>query len=160
MNKKTARHDAKILWICLAVLILAIALDVVVSRNTPTAGVANESAVLVETGSPVQVMSASQWQSKYPDQYASYMKNEENTEVVDYVAQYPIIATIYEGNAFGKFYGSARGHSFTLDDVNDTGRPHGQAKCLTCKNFPFNFISISNEFSFHTWYYFYLGKIH
>lgn len=133
MNKKPARHNAKILWICLAVLILAIALDVIVLRNTPKAGVANETAQRVETGSPVQVMSASQWQSKYPDEYASYMRNTENTEVVDYVAQYPMIAKIYEDNPFGTFYGSARGHSFTLDDVNDTGRPHGQAKCLTCK---------------------------
>ena len=128
-----ARYDNKILYICLAVLVLVIALDVLVTNKTPAAGVANESAQKVETGSPVQIIKASDWQSKYPDEYASYMRNEENDEVADYVAQYPIIATIYEGNAFGQFYGSARGHSFTIEDVSETGRPHGQAKCITCK---------------------------
>lgn len=133
MNTNRAKRDTRILLICLAVLICAIALDAVVLRNTPKAGVANDAPQTVETGSPVQVVKAADLQSKYPDEYASYVKNEENDQVVDYVEQYPIIATIYEGNAFGKFYGSARGHSFTLDDVSETGRPHGQAKCITCK---------------------------
>ncbi len=88
-NKSTGRFDNRILFLCLAVLILAIAIDVVVQGKTPDAGVLNESAQVVETGSPVQIIKASDWQSKYPDEYASYMRNEENSEVVDYVAEYP-----------------------------------------------------------------------
>ena len=105
---------------------------------------------MVETGSPVQIIKASDWQSKYPDEYASYMRNEENSEVVDYVAEYPIIATIYEGNAFGKFYGSARGHSFTVEDVTETGRPHPQAKCITCKTPDFTVLANADGVSAYT----------
>jgi len=133
MNTNRTKRDTRILLLCLAVLVCAIVIDAVVSRMTPVAGAANETAQAVETGSPVQVVKAADLQSKFPDEYASYMRNEENSEAVDYVEQYPIIATIYEGNAFGKFYASARGHSFTLEDVSETGRPHGQAKCITCK---------------------------
>ena len=132
-KNNAARYDNKILYLCLAAIILLVAIDFLVQGRTPAAGVMNDSPRKVETGSPVVIMTASEWQSRYPDVYASYMRNEENSEVVDYVAQYPIIATIYEGNAFGQFYGSARGHSFTIEDVSETGRPHGQAKCITCK---------------------------
>lgn len=149
-NKSTGRFDNRILFLCLAVLILSIAIDVVVQGKTPDAGVLNESAQVVETGSPVQIIKASDWQSKYPDEYASYMRNEENSEVVDYVAEYPIIATIYEGNAFGKFYSSARGHSFTVEDVAETGRPHPQAKCITCKTPDFTVLANADGVSAYT----------
>jgi len=125
------------LWIpiaCLAVLLCAFAVEAVFQSRTPTAGAVNELSQTVETGSPVTIVTASDWMKKYPDEYASYMRNEENDAAEDYVEMYPIIATIYEGNAFGKYYASARGHSFTLTDVNETGRPHGDAKCITCKS--------------------------
>ncbi|MBQ7737191.1 MAG: ammonia-forming cytochrome c nitrite reductase subunit c552 [Oscillospiraceae bacterium] len=131
-NVSSQRGD-RILLICLAVLLCAFALEFYLQRKTPAAGAANETAQVVDTGSAVKVVTASHWQNEYPDEYASFLRNEENDQVVDYVEQYPIIATIYEGNAFGKFYSSARGHTFTLEDVSETGRPHGQAKCITCK---------------------------
>lgn len=133
MKKSAATRGDRILIICLAVLLCAFVVEFFMQRATPEAGVANEISQVVETGSAVTVQTASQWQARYPDEYASYMRNSENDEVADYVEQYPIIAAIYEGNAFGKYYSSARGHSFTLEDVNETGRPHPQGKCLTCK---------------------------
>jgi nitrite reductase (cytochrome c-552) len=137
MNRKPPRHDNKILFICLAVLICAIALDVVVLGRTPTAGVANDAPKVVETGSSVVVRTASEWQKEYPDVYASFVRNEEN----DQAKQYPEIYApdfslfkVYEGNKFGEDYAAARGHSYTLIDVSKTERPHGQAKCITCKS--------------------------
>ena len=143
MNTNRTKRDTRILLICLAVLICVIALDAIVQRSTPKAGVANDTALSVETGSPVQVVKAADLQSKYPDEYASYMRNEENSEVVSYVEQYPIITTIYENNPFGQDYGSARGHAYTLEDVNNTERPHGKAKCITCKTPDFTAMVIS-----------------
>ena len=136
MNKKPARHDNKILWICLAVLILAIALDTVILGKTPKAGAGNDAAQVVETGSPVVIRTAAEWKSAYPDVYASFMRNEENDQVQQYpeiYAPYFSLFKIYEGNKFGSDYGEARGHTFSLEDVNKTERPHGQAKCITCK---------------------------
>ena len=132
----SARKNNKILLLCLAVLLCAIVVDVIVQGRTPAAGVANETAQVVETGSSVIVRTASDWQSAYPDEYASFMRNEENDQAEQYpeiYAPYFSLFTVYEGNKFGEDYAEARGHSFTLTDVGKTERPHGQAKCITCK---------------------------
>lgn len=98
---------------------------------------AAEPAALVETGTGVTVIPATDWENTYPDVYASYMANEENDEVVDYVAEYPMIATVYEGMAFNTYYVSARGHFYNVSDVTETGRPHKLANCFTCKTADF-----------------------
>ena len=62
------------------------------------------------------------------------MDNEaKNDYVTDYLKQDPYLVNIYEGYGFAKDYGSARGHAYTLDDVQKTERPHAKANCLTCK---------------------------
>ena len=60
-------------------------------------------------------------------------KENDNSYVTDYLAQDPYLVDIYEGFGFAKEYGSARGHSYTLEDVQKTARPHAKANCLTCK---------------------------
>ena len=60
-------------------------------------------------------------------------KENNNSYVTDYLEQDPYLVNIYEGYGFAKDYGSARGHSFTLEDVQKTKRPHAKANCLTCK---------------------------
>ena len=104
---------------------------------------AKRTAQVVKTGTPVTVMTAGDWSAKYPEIYASYMANGENDEIHDYVAAYPMIATIYEGMAFNTYYGSARGHVYTVEDVTATGRPHKLANCFSCKT-P-NFTAMVNE---------------
>ena len=94
---------------------------------------AAQPASVVETGAGIKVIPASEWAATYPDVYASYMKNQENSAVIDHVAEYPQIAVIYEGMAFNTFYSSARGHYYTVQDVTSTGRPHKLANCFTCK---------------------------
>ena len=91
------------------------------------------TAQVVETGSGITVMTAQDWAEEYPEIYASYMANNDNTEVHDYTEDYPMIPIIYEGMAFSKFYGSARGHTYTVEDVSSTGRPHALANCFSCK---------------------------
>ncbi len=67
-------------------------------------------------------------------QIAVSMGNEKNNSyVTDYLEQDPYLVNIYEGYGFAKDYGSARGHSYTLEDVAKTKRPHAKANCLTCK---------------------------
>ena len=62
------------------------------------------------------------------------MGNEkDNSYVTDYLKQDPYLVDIYEGYGFAKDYGSARGHAYTLEDVQRTQRPHAKANCLTCK---------------------------
>lgn len=112
-------------------------------ETAAAAPVTKRTAKVVETGTGVTVMSAEDWASKYPEIYASYKANSENAEIHDYVEQYPMISTVYEGMAFSKFYGSARGHTYTVDDVTATGRPHKLANCFSCKT-P-NFTAMVNE---------------
>jgi len=94
---------------------------------------AAEPAGKVETGTGVALIPSDSWKATYPDIYESYMANAENREVTDYVAQYPMIATIYEGYGFAYSYGSARGHYYNIEDLKETGRPHALANCFTCK---------------------------
>ena len=91
------------------------------------------TAQVVETGSGITVMTAQDWSAEYPEIYASYMANSENTAVHEYTVDYPMLPIVYEGMAFSKFYGSARGHVYTVEDVTNTGRPHALANCFSCK---------------------------
>ena len=60
-------------------------------------------------------------------------QNSENNIVTSYLEQDPYLKNIYEGFGFAKDYGSARGHSYTLEDLAKTLRPHAKANCITCK---------------------------
>ena len=102
------------------------------------------AATATQTGTGVTVVKAADWAATYPDIYASYEKNAENEAVFDHVEEYPMIATVYEGMAFNKFYNSARGHYYTVQDVTNTGRPHALANCFTCKTPDFT-AKVNNE---------------
>ena len=106
--------------------------------------VSAQAATATETGAGVTVIKAADWAATYPEIYASYEKNAENEAVFDHVEEYPMIATVYEGMAFNKFYNSARGHYYTVQDVTNTGRPHALANCFTCKTPDFT-AKVNNE---------------
>lgn len=85
-------------------------------------------------------VSAAAWSSQnshYADIYESYMKNAENTGHggvrIKYTEQDPEIQTLYQGMGFAFDYTEAIGHSFSVDDIAETTRPHKLANCLTCK---------------------------
>ena len=106
--------------------------------------VSAQAATATQTGTGVTVIKAADWAATYPDIYASYEKNAENEAFFDHVEEYPMIATVYEGMAFNKFYNSARGHYYTVQDVTNTGRPHKLANCFTCKTPDFT-AKVNNE---------------
>ena len=97
----------------------------------------------VETMSGVTLMYAAEWEKEYPEIYASWVKNQENDEIEDYLQSYPQLITLYEPYGFSKSYGSARGHFYDVDDILETGRPHKYAQCWTCKT-P-DFTHLANE---------------
>ena len=85
------------------------------------------------TGTKVTVKSASDWMDEYANNVTSYQSNEENNEHYNYPDEYTFLQTVYEGMAFFKFYNSARGHTFSLEDLYKTGRPHPLGNCFACK---------------------------
>ncbi len=94
----------------------------------------------VETMSGVKLMYAQEWEEQYPEIYASWLKNQDNDQITDYLQQYPQLVTLYEPYGFSKFYGSARGHFYDVDDILETGRPHKLAQCWTCKTPDFTYL--------------------
>ncbi len=83
------------------------------------------------------VITAEEWAPYYPEVYASYLKNADNTGSasgrVKYTETTPEIQSLYQGMGFAFDYTEAIGHSYTLDDIAETTRPHKLANCLTCK---------------------------
>ena len=105
---------------------------------------AADPANVVETGTGISVIRAADWAETYPDIYASYLQNQENSQALDHVEEYPSIAVVYEGMAFNAYYNSARGHYYTVEDVTSTGRPHALANCFTCKTPDFT-VAVNND---------------
>ena len=93
----------------------------------------NETARVAETGTGIVVTKAQDWAEKYPNEFETYMKNNENDEIHSYLELHPYLKTLYRGYGFAIQYGSARGHTFVVEDVQSTGRPHKMANCYTCK---------------------------
>ena len=83
------------------------------------------------------IVTAHQWEEVFPDLVASYYENKDNNYRISYLDTDPYLANIYEGYGFAIDYTSATGHSYCLDDVNSTERPHALANCLTCKTADF-----------------------
>jgi nitrite reductase (cytochrome c-552) len=97
-------------------------------------------AVSAETPEPANengVITADEWESVYPEIVASYKANADNNYRISYLDEDPYLTNVYEGFGFAKDYTSAVGHSYTLEDVGKTERPHALANCLTCKTSDF-----------------------
>ncbi len=75
----------------------------------------------------------------YAEILASYEANANNNYRISYLDadQDPYLINIYEGFGFAKDYTSAIGHTYCLEDVYETTRPHALANCLTCKTADF-----------------------
>ena len=102
--------------------------------ETTTATVSESiTALVAEKGTGVKVTKSSDWAEQYPNEYNTYVKNDENDEVHSYIELHPYITTLYSGYGFAIQYGSARGHTYVVEDVTSTGRPHKLANCFTCK---------------------------
>ncbi|MCR5794852.1 MAG: ammonia-forming cytochrome c nitrite reductase subunit c552 [Solobacterium sp.] len=96
-----------------------------------------KKAQIAEAGTGIVLTKADDYAEQYPLQYESYMKNNENDEVHEYTEVNPYLKTMYEGYGFAINYGSARGHTYVIEDLTSTGRPHKLANCFTCKTSSF-----------------------
>ena len=119
--------------------------------ETETAAEKKEYAVqIAQTGTGVTVTKADDWAETFPYEYASYMENNDNSEVVEYTEENPYIQTVYEGYGFAISYGSARGHTYDIEDLYATGRPHKLANCFTCKTADFTASVLNNGDSMYS----------
>ena len=96
-----------------------------------------------EASSADGVVSADEWREIYPEITASMEANADNNYRISYIDEDPYITSLYEGYGFAIDYTSAVGHSYTLEDVHNTERPHPLANGLTCKS-P-NFTKLVND---------------
>lgn len=85
------------------------------------------------------VVVADSWKDIYPDQYATYQANEENSPDSgkhDYLELYPALNSMYKGYAFSLGYDEASSHLFSLQSVTETPRTIKKeqlANCISCK---------------------------
>ena len=96
-----------------------------------------------KASSPDGVISAEEWSTVYPEIAASMAANSDNNYRISYLEEDPYLTNVYEGYGFAKDYTSAIGHTYCLEDVHNTERPHALANCLTCKT-P-NFTKLVND---------------
>ncbi len=109
--------------------------------GTDDKGIENAVAILEEAN----VKSSADWEETYPNEFASFMQNDENVADVDYLEEYPFLSTLYAGNAFSKAYEGARGHTYALEDVAATARAPQLANCLSCKTPQMNALIASGD---------------
>ena len=55
------------------------------------------------------IKSSGEWKDTYPNEFETFMMNDQNVEDVDYNKEFPFLATLYAGNAFSTDYMGARG---------------------------------------------------
>ncbi len=96
------------------------------------------------------IKTAEDWAEAYPNEYASFMMNEENDATADYLEEFPYLNVLYAGNAFSKDYLEARGHSYTLPDASVTKRAPAKANCLSCKTPTMSALISSGEVGVYT----------
>ena len=96
----------------------------------------------IETGSGVSMVLATDWSEEYPEIYASWVSNNENSEATDYLVDYPMLKVLYEPYGFSKDYKAARGHMYALEDIFSTARigEKSKASCYTCKTAQFTWL--------------------
>ena len=90
-------------------------------------------ALLEAGGGHIVVLTAADWENTYPNEYRTWKQNEENDGQTDYLADYPMLSSLYNYYGFAFDYKAARGHMFDVEDISETARPHGKASCWTCK---------------------------
>lgn len=144
------RHQIALTGMALLLCVTAVGCGQKQAGTTTTAAdtMAAETTGAAATGMPepneLGIVSADQWMDLFPEIVESFMKNSENSEVESYLEMNPEIVTLYEGTGFGKDYNSARGHSYTLEDVSATARPHPLSNCLACKT-P-DYVALMNKY--------------
>lgn len=84
------------------------------------------------------------WAENWPREYASYREMDDDKTMTkyggsvprDYLAETPANVILFSGYGFAVDYLQARGHTFAVEDVSNTGRNNGKlpATCWSCKS--------------------------
>ncbi|MCL2136112.1 MAG: ammonia-forming cytochrome c nitrite reductase subunit c552 [Coriobacteriia bacterium] len=132
------------LWLVALFMLVVMLVAVACSKNDTglSAGPTTEGQVPPENDQGI--ITADQWEAVHPDIYASYINNSVNDQNPSYLDSYPFLLTLYSGSGFALDYREARGHSYSLLDVNESQRPHARANCLSCKT-PEMTVIINNQ---------------
>ena len=132
-SRKVALWVTALCSFCLVVSLAACA------PNASKAGRADQKATDKPVAQKVEnTPETDSWKSAYPNQYATYEMNNENSieGKHDYLQLYPALNTMYKGYAFALDYDEAYGHTYSLDAVKNTLRTIKKeqlANCITCK---------------------------
>ena len=144
--RKTVVWAGALLTSALVVGAVAIAPFGMADDAQDTSGIDNAAAILEQAA----IKSSADWQDTYPNEFATFMQNDENVADVDYLEEYPFLSTLYAGNAFSKGYEGARGHTYALEDVAATPRNPQLANCLSCKTPQMNALIASGDVSVYS----------
>lgn len=84
------------------------------------------------------------WAENWPREYASYREMDDDTTMTkfagagerDYLAETTANVILFAGYGFSKDYLQARGHTYAIEDITNTGRNNGKlpATCWSCKS--------------------------
>jgi nitrite reductase (cytochrome c-552) len=140
--KRTKRRIPRRAAICL-VVVAAVVAAVGISACAPKAhpGVPTPSASspsYVPEANQYGVIEMKDWADQYPNQYATYLENNENAwpeGKVNKLELYPEMITLGKGYGYAKFFTEAGGHSYSMYTVTHNGRvtENTKAQCLACK---------------------------
>ncbi|NHM14517.1 ammonia-forming cytochrome c nitrite reductase subunit c552 [Xiamenia xianingshaonis] len=148
MKRSTGRKKVIAATACSLVLVAGLAACAAPTEKAPEPAPATQEATeekpettpaVVETPEPDEfgVVTAAMWKDAYPNEYATYMENEENSPEgkMNYLEEYPELNTMYKGYGFAKGYDEACSHSYSLTSINETPRVNEKtlANCITCK---------------------------
>lgn len=53
--------------------------------------------LVAETGTGIVLTKSADWAEQYPNEFATYMQNDENEEVHSYLEHHPYLVTLYKG---------------------------------------------------------------
>lgn len=134
--KRIKRKKALVTASCVSMIALVAGLVACAPQSNVTGSAESE---IMPTEDSFGVITAEEWSGLYPNQYTTYMENEENSPDSgkhDYLELYPALNTMYQGYAFSLGYDEASSHLYTLESVSETPRTTQKeqlANCITCK---------------------------
>lgn len=137
---KGTRRKARAIWAvvgCASVLALGLAACAPTVNDNPAREDGPALDVQIPSKNNNGIIPAEEWAKVYPNEYATYMKNSENTGGKEVSEEYPEIKVLWEGASYALAYHEPNGHTYALTDVSETPRDPQLASCLTCKSSEF-----------------------
>jgi nitrite reductase (cytochrome c-552) len=132
MNKKVI--NLRNLLTLLGVLLVVFSILIMLSACSGSDNATEDDAAQTNTNTPI--LDANDWRDQYPQQVSTYLTGKGGTPAHDYLVDYPLLKTIYEGSGFAKSYYSPRPHPNALEDVKKTPRINEKSPsaCFACKS--------------------------